>query len=162
MAKRLTQKIDYTIFEFEELPEDIQGLVQLAKEAMQTAYAPYSRFSVGSSVALANGQIIKGSNQENAAYPSGLCAERVALFAAKSQFPNEHIEAIAIAAKPENAEELASVGSCGNCRQVMIEYEHQQKKPFEIYIALPKGQVMKIDAAGDYLPFSFNGDMLLG
>lgn len=161
MPEQLTHKIEYTIFDKTELPLSIQTLVNSAMEAIKSAYAPYSNFHVGSSVALADGQIITGNNQENAAYPSGLCAERVALFAAKSANPQVAIKAIAIAAKPKDAVEVVAVGSCGNCRQVMVEYEHQQKSPIDIYLALPGQKVMKINSVSDYLPFSFNGDSLL-
>ncbi|MEM8896336.1 MAG: cytidine deaminase, partial [Bacteroidota bacterium] len=98
---------------------------------------------------------------ENAAYPSGLCAERVALFAAKSTYPDTKIDALALAAKPESENDYVSAGSCGGCRQVMIEYEHEQKQPYYILLRLPKGKVMKINSASDYLPLSFNSSSLL-
>ena len=104
---------------------------------------------------------MKGSNQENAAYPSGLCAERVALFAAKSAYPDLAIDTLAIAAMPKGGDDYVSAGSCGNCRQVMIEYEHKQQRPYDIYLRLPANKALKINSASDYLPFSFNSTSLL-
>ena len=149
------------IYGWDELSDHVKHLMEAAEKALTTAYAPYSKFKVGSAVRLEDGTIVVGNNQENAAYPSGLCAERVALFAAKSAHPNVTIDALAIAAKPEGGKDYVSAGSCGNCRQVMIEYEHKQQRAYDIYLRLPDDQVLKINSASDYLPFSFNSNTLL-
>jgi cytidine deaminase len=161
MAEQKTLTIDYTIYNWSELPEQVAHLMEVALNALDSAYAPYSGFHVGSAVRLTDGIIVPGNNQENAAYPSGLCAERVALFAAKSANPDTSIDAIAIAAKPKDGDDYVSAGSCGNCRQVMIEYEHKQKKPYDIYLMMSDQKVLKINSAADYLPFSFNAATLL-
>ena len=161
MAEKKTLHIDYTLYDWEELPGHIAQLMDAARNALLSAYAPYSGFHVGAAVRLSEGTIVQGNNQENAAYPSGLCAERVALFAAKSAHPTSDIDTLAIAAKPRHGDAYVSAGSCGNCRQVMIEYEHKQGKPFDIYLMLPENKVLKIQSAADYLPFSFNAASLL-
>ncbi len=161
MAEKRTLSIDYTIYDWTELSEPVAHLMEAARKALDSAYAPYSEFHVGSAVRLSDGIIVPGNNQENAAYPSGLCAERVALFAAKSAHPATSIDALAIAAKPKSGADYVSAGSCGNCRQVMIEYEHQQQKPYDIYLMMADQKVLKINSAADYLPFSFNAASLL-
>jgi cytidine deaminase len=144
----------------EELSADDKKLVIMAKKAAETAYAPYSDFHVGAAVLLENGVCIKGNNQENAAYPSGLCAERVAVFAASSQYPGIAIKAIAITAKSKNITVRDPVTPCGSCRQVLVEYEHLQKKPIRIILSGEKGKVFIIDKVEDILPLSFKADKL--
>ena len=144
----------------EELPSKDKKLVKMAKEAAKTAYAPYSNFHVGAAVLLENGVCIKGNNQENVAYPSGLCAERVAVFAASSQHPGIAIKAIAIAAKSKNFTVSSPVTPCGSCRQVLAEYEHLQKKPIRIILSGEKGKALVIDKVEDLLPLSFKADKL--
>lgn len=161
MLEKKTLTIDYSVYDWDDLPEHVANLMEAARNALDSAYAPYSGFHVGSAVRLTDGIIVAGNNQENAAYPSGLCAERVALFAAKSAHPDTDIDALAIAAKPKDGTDYVSAGSCGNCRQVMIEYEHKQGKPYDIYLMMSEGKVLKINSASDYLPFSFNAATLL-
>ncbi len=161
MPEKKTLTIDYTIYDRDELSDHVKHLMEAAEKAIDSAYAPYSNFHVGSAVRLSDGTIVKGNNQENAAYPSGLCAERVALFSANSSYPDLTIDTLAIVAMPKGGDDYVSAGSCGNCRQVMIEYEHKQKKPYDIYLRLPKNKVLKINSASDYLPFSFNSTSLL-
>ena len=118
----------------EELDEKDRLLLSKAREACKSAYAPYSRFYVGASVRLENGMIITGNNQENSAYPSGLCAERVAIFAASSQHPGVAIESIAIAASTTDFGMQKPVTPCGGCRQVMAEYENLSGKAIRIWM----------------------------
>jgi cytidine deaminase len=160
MADHQSIKIEYSLYHISELADDVQNLIRGAIKALDNAYAPYSGFHVGAAVALADGQVILGNNQENAAYPSGLCAERVALFAAKSINPNTPITALAVAAKPGKGKVLVQAGCCGNCRQVMVEYEEKQNADYDLYFALPEDKVMHIKSARSYLPFSFTGETL--
>lgn len=135
-------------------------LLNKARQAVKTSYSPYSKFAVGAAVELANGQIVMGSNQENAAYPSGLCAERVAIFAAASQFPNEAIVSIAIAIESPNHDTEEPIAPCGACRQVMIEYEHLHNHPMNIIMDAEKGSIVKVNKASELLPFDFHADHL--
>jgi cytidine deaminase len=144
----------------EELPSEDKKLVKLAKEAAKTAYAPYSGFYVGAAVLLENGVYVKGNNQENAAYPSGLCAERVAVFTASSQYQGITIKAIAVTAKSNKYIINSPVTPCGSCRQVLAEYEHLQKSPIRIILSGEKGEALVIDKVEDLLPFSFKADKL--
>lgn len=132
-------------------------LINSAKEAAKNAYSPYSKFSVGAAVLLENNEIILGSNQENAAYPSGLCAERVAIFYANSKFPNVAIKSIAISAKKENNYTEQPIPPCGACRQVMLETETRFKSPIKI-ILYSKNKIQIIDKATDLLPLNFTSD----
>ena len=114
----------FTAFQsLKELPEEVQGLMQQAIEIRKNAYAPYSNFNVGAAILLEDGKIITGNNQENAAYPSGLCAERVAIFYASSQHPNKKIIAVAVSANSKGLKVNIPVPPCGACRQAMAEYE---------------------------------------
>jgi len=133
-----------------------QSLIKAAKEAAKMAYAPYSNFKVGAAVLLANGEIIKGNNQENAAYPNGMCAERVALFNASSNFPNEAIKAIALTIDFEGKNIKEPVFPCGGCRQTILEYEDKWKENLKVYILGPNEEVVIIKSIKDLLPLSFN------
>jgi cytidine deaminase len=144
----------------DDLPEDDRGLVQTALQAAKTSYAPYSKFHVGAAVRLQNGICITGSNQENVAYPSGLCAERVAVFAASSQYPGVPFEAIAITAVAEDFEVDFPVTPCGSCRQVLSEYEHIHGKNIKIILTGYKGKALVIEKVEDILPLSFKADSL--
>ena len=115
-----------------ELATEDQMLMQQAILAREKAYAPYSKFSVGAALLLANGEIIFGSNQENAAYPSGMCAERVVIWSAGARFPGVAIQKLAISAKSAHSLVDKPVGPCGACRQSLFEYEFKQEQPFEI------------------------------
>lgn len=134
--------------------EDIQ-LINSAIEAQHSSYSPYSRFKVGSAIYLANGEIIQGSNQENGAYPSGLCAERVALFYAGAKFPNIPIIAIAISASFDDQQISEPVPPCGACRQVMIESRNIGNKPMRV-ILVGKERIFEIEDVTFLLPFSFS------
>ncbi|NTW32738.1 MAG: cytidine deaminase [Bacteroidetes bacterium] len=144
----------------DELTQDDRGLVLLAKEAADTAYAPYSKFHVGAALKLENGVCIKGSNQENVAYPSGLCAERVAIFSASSQYPGIPVNTIAITAKTDSFKVDSPITPCGSCRQVLAEYERLFKKPIRVILTGETGSVYVIDKIEDLLPLSFKADKL--
>ena len=131
-----------------------------AEWARDKAYAPYSKFLVGASVLLENNKIITGNNQENAAYPSGICAERVAVWKAMSEFPEIAIQSIFIVAKSLNYSIAEPIPPCGSCRQTLLEYEFRQKKPMSIYFAGETGKIIKVDSVNHLLPFAFNQDYL--
>lgn len=143
-----------------ELPEDVQELMEKAIEARNVAYAPYSQFKVGAAIALANGEIVKGSNQENASYPSGLCAERTAVYAAGAQYPEVEIKKIAISAASVKHTVAEPVPPCGACRQALIEYEVKQNSPIEIYFMGESGEVMKAGSIKELLPLIFDNSCL--
>lgn len=135
-------------------------LLESAITACDTAYAPYSKFRVGAAVLLENGIIVLGNNQENAAYPSGLCAERVALFAAGSQFPGVSIKKVAVAAFPENANLPKPVSPCGACRQVMAEYEHRYASDIGLIMISSGGTIIVTHRVSTLLPFLFNSESM--
>jgi cytidine deaminase len=142
------------------LPLVEADLLNIAYEAAKHAYAPYSRFKVGAAVLLANGHIVSGNNQENAVYPSGMCAERVALFYAGSQFPETPIVKIAITAIGSEKEVNQPVPPCGNCRQALLEYEIKFGEPIEVIMAGEKGEVYIVKSVADLLPLSFSKGFL--
>lgn len=139
-----------------------QILCDKAKEALATSYSPYSKFKVGTAVLLADGRVILGSNQENVAYPSGLCAERVALFTIGSNYPGVTIKSMAITAFTENFKIENPVTSCGACLQVMAEQEQRQKAPIEVLFYCIDGKIIKVKSVESLLPFGFVEDRLGG
>jgi cytidine deaminase len=143
-----------------ELSENEQQLVENAKLALKTAYAPYSGFLVGSSVLLENGEIINGSNQENVAYPSGLCAERVALFYAGARYPDIKVKTIAVSVLSKNFEVNDVISPCGACRQVMAEYEEKQEEAIKVILHSPTDEVLIANTVEDLLPFMFKSPLL--
>jgi len=143
----------------DELSQEQQKLVQSAMEAARTAYAPYSGYQVGAAVLLGNGETVAGSNQENAAYPSGLCAERVAIFYAGARYPEVLVRSIAIAAIREGSFQEDPVAPCGGCRQVLYEKETQGKAPMEV-ILYGSRKIQVIKQVADLLPLPFQlGDL---
>ena len=159
--KKISSKINYTEFDSsEELPSELASLYRKAEEARNTAYAPYSHFHVGAAVLLANGMTVTGSNQENAAYPSGLCAERVAVFAASAHYPGVMIKAIAIAVSGDAKRLSGPVSPCGDCRQVMSEYEYRQQNGINILMPGAKGTIIMVDDIKTLLPFGFGPGQL--
>lgn len=144
----------------DELPEAILSLMNMAVEARDKAYAPYSEFNVGAAILLDNGEVISGSNQENAAYPSGLCAERTAIYYAGAKYPNAQMLAMAITAKAQNKPTTRPIPPCGSCRQAIAEYELKQKKAIPLYFMGESGEVMKSDSLENLLPFLFTSDYL--
>jgi len=143
-----------------ELPTDIQNLMDQAVEIRKNAYAPYSKFRVGAALLLDNGKIVLGSNQENAAYPSGLCAERVAVFYAGANYPEATILKMAITAASDTNQTTAPIPPCGSCRQSLAEYEIKQDAPIEIYFMGETGQIYKSDSLKNLLPFMFDKKFL--
>ncbi|WP_291725044.1 cytidine deaminase [Bernardetia sp.] len=161
MSKTHQIQIQITVYENEsELSKEDVSLLNEAREATKRAYAPYSEFSVGAAIKLQNGEVVLGSNQENAAYPSGLCAERTAIFSASNQFPNEIIETIAIAAKPQKATNFIAISPCGSCRQVMSEYENKQEKPIRMIMEGENKSIYVIHSIADLLPLKFSKSSL--
>lgn len=162
MSHKNTQSFQFPFEEFEsekELKAEEQNLPGLAREAAKQAYAPYSNFHVGAAVLLENGEIITGNNQENAAYPSGLCAERVALFYASAHYPEIPVKAIAVAAVKDHQAVEMPVPPCGSCRQVFIEWENRFEKPFAVIMCGSK-KIIRTEKAAFLLPFGFQSDFL--
>ena len=151
----------FSVFEtVEQLPSDIQNLMTQAVVARKNAYAPYSKFRVGAALLLDNGKIVLGSNQENAAYPSGLCAERVAVFQAGAIYPDAKILKMAITAASDTNQTKAPIPPCGSCRQSIAEYEIKQEVPIEIYFMGEIGSIYKSDSLKNLLPFMFDKNFL--
>ena len=148
-------ELNFISAHFSELDTQEQELINNAKSVFQTAYAPYSGFIVGASVLLENGKIINGSNQENVAYPSGLCAERVAMFYVGAKFPNIKIKTIAVSVLSKSFEVKDVISPCGACRQVMAEYEDKQGEPIKVILHSPTDQVLIANKVEDLLPFMF-------
>jgi cytidine deaminase len=144
----------------QELSKDIQDLMNQAVEVRKNAYAPYSQFRVGAALLLDNGKIVLGSNQENAAYPSGLCAERVAIFHAGSIYPEAKILKMAITAASDTNQTKAPIPPCGSCRQSIAEYEIRQDTPIEIFFMGEIGEVYKSASLKNLLPFMFDKKFL--
>lgn len=132
-----------------------KGIFDAAHQAMSRAYAPYSNFKVGCALLLENGVVVTGNNQENIAYPSGLCAERVALFAASANYPKIPIKILVVVAQPMDQDHKMSITPCGSCRQVMVEYERIQKKPMRIITGAANGVLMIAESTKLLLPFAF-------
>ena len=154
--KELELKSVIQACQMDELSTEEQHLVNLAIEATHRSYAPYSHFHVGAAVRLENGEEIIGCNQENAAYPSGLCAERTALFSAGAQYPDVPVEMLAIAARGTDGELLSEpVSPCGSCRQVIIESETRAGHPIRILLYGRKC-VYVIDGIGKLMPLMFS------
>lgn len=159
--RTITLKTTVTVFEtIEELPEAIKPLMHAAIEARKNAYAPYSEFSVGAALVMEDDEIITGNNQENASYPSGLCAERVAIYYAGAKYPGKKVKAIAISATSDKNKVNVPIPPCGSCRQAIAEYEVKQKSPITIYFMGETGNVMKVDALKDLLPLLFEKSFL--
>ncbi|MBR1923081.1 MAG: cytidine deaminase [Paludibacteraceae bacterium] len=140
--------------EWAELTESERELVAEAKQMTKHSYSPYSRFAVGAAVRLANGTIVRGSNQENAAYPSGLCAERTAVFAANANYPAEPVMAIAIACHNGGRFTAHPGAPCGGCRQVLVETEHRYHQPIKVLL-YGEEFTYRFRCAADLLPLVF-------
>ena len=141
------------------LPEDAL-LVKEARKVTDNAYSPYSHFNVGAIAQLANGKTVTGTNQENAAYPVGICAERVLLSTAASLFPNVAINTLAISYDNKNGESNHPISPCGICRQTLLEYEERVKQPIRLILSGLEGKIYIIKKASQLLPLSFGGDDL--
>lgn len=150
-----------TIFDSKnELPAATLSLIKEAEAIRENAYAPYSNFRVGAAILLDNGKIITGNNQENAAYPSGLCAERVAIYFAGAQYPNAKMLQLAVTARSEKQTLQTPIPPCGSCRQAIAEYEIKQNQPIEIYFMGETGSVYKTDSIKALLPLLFDSSSL--
>ena len=143
-----------------QLPESIQELINKAQQARNSAYAPYSRFKVGACVLLEDGNYIIGSNQENAAFPSGLCAERVTVYAAGANFPNQKIVAMAIVAGSIDHANQKPIPPCGACRQALAEYEVKQTDSISLFFMGTDGKVVKSPSVENLLPLVFDKSYL--
>ena len=149
-------KIAYQEYDsIDELKAKDKELAQAAIDATATAYAPYSKFNVGAAVLFEDGEIVKGSNQENAAYPSGICAERTALFYASASRPNKAMAALAIAASQEGSLLETPVTPCGACRQVMAQYQLKSGLPMMVLL-IGAHSILKFEKVDDLLPFIFD------
>lgn len=148
-------------YAWEELSEQDRRLLEVAKQKTQDSYSPYSHFCVGAAALLADGTIVGGCNQENAAYPSGLCAERTVLFAAGAQYPKQPVLTLAIAAFTDGHFTHDPVSPCGACRQVMLETENRYKQPMRVLL-FGANRVYEFSSAESLLPFSFISDDLKG
>lgn len=153
--------ISYETFSnISQVEEADQQLCSRAVDAMATSHSPYSKFRVGTAILLADGEIVLGSNQENVAYPSGLCAERVALFGIGANKPNAIIKKMAITAQTDLFKIVNPVTSCGACLQVMIEVEKRQNSPIEVLFYCIDGQILKVKSVKSLIPFAFVEDRL--
>jgi len=156
-------KIESTLYVYnavEELPSAIQDLMSKAAEARDNAYAPYSKFNVGAALLLDNGEVVIGSNQENASYPSGLCAERTAIYYKGARYPDAKILIMAIIAGSKINKTTEPIPPCGACRQAIVEYEINQESPIEIYFMGETGKVVKSNSIKNLLPLVFDKSVL--
>ena len=154
--KRITHSFDYQVFNSQtELDASDRDLLERAKDATSSSYAPYSRYHVGAAVKLANGEVFTGSNQENMSFPAGLCAERVAIYAAASNYPGVPVASVAISAVSEKFEVSEPVPPCGICRQAIMEYEMKFSNKIRIILSGQTGQVYLFEGMGTLLPLAF-------
>ena len=159
--KKVEIKTEITVFNStQELPKDVQRIMQLAQNIKETAYAPYSKFKVGCAMLLEDDIVVTGNNQENAAYPSGMCAERVAIWNASSQYPNKKLLKIVIAASSSSQVLTEPVAPCGACRQTLSEYELKQEGKIEVFFMGEKGKIIKTNSVLDLLPIAFDKSFL--
>tara|TARA_B100001142_G_C14180373_1_gene595896 strand:- start:271 stop:753 length:483 start_codon:yes stop_codon:yes gene_type:complete len=159
--KKISINSNFTIFEdIDYLPAKIQELVLSAKNIRKNAYSKYSNFSVGVSILLEDDTIVDGSNQENAAYPSGLCAERTAIFYANSNYPHLKIKCLVIVAGSNLKSNSTPIAPCGACRQVIAEYENKQNSEIELYFMGETGKIIHSKSIENLLPFKFDSSFL--
>lgn len=157
--ERLNFNLNITVLSFDELSESQKNLVELSRQACDKSYSPYSKFSVGAALELKNGRTLFANNQENAAYPSGLCAERSLLFYAKANYDKDDIVRMAISAKNNGELTDKPVTPCGACRQVILETANRQEMPIELLLA-GKDKFYLVDDAKQLLPLEFDADAL--
>ena len=160
MKKHTIETVLEVYHSVSELPPNIQVLMKKAQATREQAYAPYSKFKVGAALQLVNGETVLGNNQENAAYPSGLCAERVAVFAAGANYPGVAVEMIALTVRSEKHKVITPTPPCGACRQSLAEYEVNQKTPIVLYFMGESGKVVKADSVKSLLPLVFDRSFL--
>lgn len=159
--KKMQIQTKAQVLDWKELTDDQRRLIEVAKEQTKFSYCPYSKFHVGAAVLLQNGEIVRGCNQENAAYPSGLCAERSALFSAGASYPNQPVLRLAIACYTDGHFTAKPQAPCGACRQVMVETEHRYNQPMEVLLYGDK-EVYAFASAADLLPLVFVSENLEG
>jgi cytidine deaminase len=160
-VKKVKIETNLDVFEsVSELPKSIQKLMDKAHKVGELAYAPYSQFKVGAALLLESGEMVAGNNQENAAYPSGMCAERVAIYQAGALYPDMTIVAMALTARSMKQETSTPVPPCGACRQAIAEYEVKQKAPIAIYFMGMKGPVFRSNSVRELLPLIFDNSYL--
>ena len=152
--KQITIQTPVLVCSVEELDVELRQLVEKAKEMTQNAYCPYSHFHIGAAALLADGQVVAGSNQENAAYPSGLCAERTTLFAANANHPQTPVKALAIASYAHGHYSKDVISPCGACRQVILDVERRQGRPIRLIMS-GNGTASVVESAQALLPFTF-------
>ena len=157
--KKIRLEIEIQTCTYQELNEEDRQLIDAAKEATNRSYAPYSKFSVGAAALLNNGIVITGTNQENAAYPSGLCAERTTLFYANSQYPDQPVKTLAIAARTQHGFLESPIPPCGSCRQVLMETEQRYNQAMRVLLYGEK-EILIINGTKDLLPLSFGSEFL--
>ena len=156
MPQKVTLKVDANLYKkIEQAPIEYKMLLDKARDACDNAYAPYSNFFVGAAILLENGEIIIGNNQENAAYPSGLCAERTAVYWVGANYPKECIKLIAVSAKLAGESQFLGVSPCGSCRQALLEYENKQSKSIKMILEHDEGMLV-FDTIKDLLPLQFS------
>jgi cytidine deaminase len=153
------KKIETTAH-LEDLDAESKYLAHKAKEAANHAYAPYSRYLVGAAILLEDGSFVTGANQENAAFPSGMCAERVALYNAAATYPEKKITKIVVVARKKGGKELLPATSCGSCRQVMLEFEARQQSSIEVVMYDQHHHWIKAPSAESLLPYGFTKETL--
>lgn len=156
------KELQIRVYEYDavvELPASDQELILAAREALKNAYAPYSKFNVGAALLLENGKVILGSNQENADFTDGLCAERVAIFYANSTYPGVAVKAIAVSAKNDKGFVEEPAQPCGSCRQVLVETESRCQQKMRIIMDGRK-RIQVLEGADNLLPFAFKPDAL--
>ncbi|MEI8136028.1 MAG: cytidine deaminase [Bacteroidota bacterium] len=162
MPKKITGSFSYEAYQNQEtLNKTDLNLLLAAKKTLLNAYAPYSNFKVGAAVLFEDGEIITGNNQENAAYPSGLCAERVAMFYASSQHPTKKIIAVAVSVKSKNQIITTPVTPCGACRQALAEYETKFETPIRLIMSGESGEVFISPSVVNLLPLLFSSKNLV-
>jgi cytidine deaminase len=154
-------RFDFEVYDsIKDLTEEDQWLLTEAREVTQHAYAPYSNFQVGAIARMANGELVAGSNQENASFPVGLCAERVLLASASSLFPKIPVNTMAISYHNNNGESNHPISPCGICRQSLVEYESRVSHPIRLILGGMEGKVFILDTASMLLPLSFSSEDL--
>ncbi len=159
--KKIEHTTTFIVYDtVDELSSADQSLLDIAIKMRDTAYAPYSNFSVGAAILLANNEIVTGNNQENAAYPSGMCAERVAVYSSGALYPGIPILKMAISASSSKKIVDQPVGPCGSCRQAIAEYEFKQEASIELLFMGEKGKIIKTASLKDLLPLSFDKSFL--
>lgn len=161
MIEQVQLQITYEVISSpEELSPTEQQVLQLAQQATNNAYAPYSNYMVGAALRLSDGSLHQGTNQENAAYPSGLCAERTLLFGVGSNHPDKIIELMAVTVRRRHETHFLPACSCGACRQVMAEYQSRQNTPIKLLMQGEDGKIIRLASVESLLPFMFTKDQL--